>query len=126
VPLFIGDSVEPYLEAYRQRIALYVGGMGARNANFYNDLAVRYGYVDEAERVQELYLAGEKAAAAAVLPEELLTSTALIGTEAHVRERLAAFKESGATTIIVMPLAQTSAARIESVEAARAMLNELG
>jgi F420-dependent oxidoreductase-like protein len=126
VPLFIGDHVEPYLEAYRARIALYVGGMGARNANFYNDLVVRYGYVDEAATVQDLYLSGEKTAAAAALPEDLLTATSLIGTEAHVRERLAAFTASGATTIIVMPLAPTTAARVEAVEAVRAMLNELG
>lgn len=126
VPLFIGDRVDPYLDAYRQRIALYVGGMGAKSANFYNDLAVRYGYVDEAAEVQDRYLSGDKAAAAAALPEELMTSTALIGTEAHVRERLAAFTAAGATTIIVMPLAQTTAGRIESVEAVRGMLGELG
>jgi F420-dependent oxidoreductase-like protein len=125
LPLFIGDSVDPFLEAYRQRIALYVGGMGARSANFYNDLAVRYGYVDEAASVQDLYLSGEKAAAAAALPEELLTSTSLIGTEAHVRERLAAFTRSGATTIIVMPLAQTASGRVEAIEAVRGMLDEL-
>ena len=126
VPLFIGDHVDPFLEAYRHRIALYVGGMGARNANFYNDLAVRYGYVDEAATVQDRYLAGDKAAAAAAVPEELLTATSLVGSEAHVRERLTALKASGATTIIVMPLAQSTAARVESIEAVRGMLDELG
>jgi F420-dependent oxidoreductase-like protein len=125
VPLFLGDHVDPFLDAYRQRIALYVGGMGAKSANFYNDLAVRYGYVDEAAEVQDLYLSGEKAAAAAAIPDELLTSTSLIGTEAHVRERLAALTASGATTIIVMPLAQTTSGRVESVEAVRAMLDDL-
>ena len=126
VPLFIGDHVDPFLEAYRHRIALYVGGMGARNANFYNDLAVRYGYVDEAATIQDLYLAGEKAAAAAAIPEELLTSTSLVGTETHVRERLAALRASGATTVVVMPLAQTPAGRVESIEAVRGMLDDLG
>jgi alkanesulfonate monooxygenase SsuD/methylene tetrahydromethanopterin reductase-like flavin-dependent oxidoreductase (luciferase family) len=126
VPLFIGDHVDPFLEAYRHRIALYVGGMGARSANFYNDLAVRYGYVDEAATVQDLYLSGDKAAAAAALPEDLLTATSLIGTEAHVRERLGALKASGATTIIVWPLSPTTAGRVESVGAVRAMLDELG
>ena len=124
VPLFIGDHVDPFLDAYRQRIALYVGGMGARSANFYNDLAVRYGYVDEAATVQDLYLAGDKTAAAAAIPDELLTSTSLIGSEAHVRERLAAFAASGATTIVVMPLAPTTAGRIESIEAVRSILDE--
>jgi F420-dependent oxidoreductase-like protein len=126
VPLFIGDHVDPFLDAYRHRIALYVGGMGARGANFYNDLAVRYGYADEAATVQDLYLSGEKAAAAAALPEDLLTATSLIGTEAHVRERLGALKASGATTIVVMPLAPTTAGRVDSIEAVHAMMDELG
>jgi F420-dependent oxidoreductase-like protein len=125
VPLFIGDRVDPLLDAYRQRIALYVGGMGARSANFYNDLAVRYGYVDEAATVQDLYLSGDKAAAAEAVPDELLTSTSLIGTEAHVRERLAAFAASGATTIVVMPLSPTTAGRIEAIEAVRGMLDDI-
>ena len=125
VPLFIGDRVDPLLDAYRQRIALYVGGMGARSANFYNDLAVRYGYVDEAATIQDLYLSGDKAAAAAAVPDELLTSTSLIGTEAHVRERLAALAASGATTIVVMPLSPTTAGRIEAIEAVRGLLDEL-
>jgi F420-dependent oxidoreductase-like protein len=126
MPLFIGDHVEPFLEAYRHRIALYVGGMGARSANFYNDLAVRYGYVDEAATVQELYLSGDKAGAAAAVPEDLLTATSLIGTESHVRERLDALKASGATTIVVMPLSPTTAGRVEAIEAVRAMLDDLG
>ncbi len=125
VPLFIGDRVDPFLDAYRQRIALYVGGMGARSANFYNDLAVRYGYVDEAATVQDLYLSGDKAAAAAAIPDELLTSTSLIGSESHVRERLAAFAASGATTIVVMPLSPTTAGRVESIEAVRSMLDDV-
>jgi F420-dependent oxidoreductase-like protein len=125
VPLFIGDHIEPFMEAYRHRIALYIGGMGARGANFYNDVAVRYGYVDEAATVQDLYLAGDKAAAAAALPDDLLTSTALIGSESHVRERVAALTESGATTIVVMPLSPTASGRIESIEAVRGMLDGL-
>ncbi|MEJ1231283.1 MAG: LLM class flavin-dependent oxidoreductase [Galbitalea sp.] len=124
VPLFIGDYVDPFLDGYRQRIALYVGGMGARGANFYNDLAVRYGYAEEAEIVQDRYLAGDKAAAAAAVPEELLRSTALIGTEAHVRERLAALQASGATTIVLTPLSPSARGRIEAVEAVRGMLDD--
>jgi F420-dependent oxidoreductase-like protein len=126
VPLFFGDNVDPFLEAYRNRIALYVGGMGARGANFYNDLAVRYGFADEAARVQELYLSGEKAAAAAEVPDDLLTQTSLIGSESHIRERLAAFKASGATTIVVMPLSPTTSGRVEAIEAVRALLDDIG
>jgi alkanesulfonate monooxygenase SsuD/methylene tetrahydromethanopterin reductase-like flavin-dependent oxidoreductase (luciferase family) len=125
VPLFIGDHVDPFLDAYRQRIALYVGGMGARGANFYNDLAVRYGYADEAAKVQDLYLAGDKVAAAEALPEELLTATALIGDEAHVRERLVALKNAGVTTVLTTPISPSAAGRLESIEAVRAILDSL-
>ncbi|UFS59693.1 LLM class F420-dependent oxidoreductase [Subtercola endophyticus] len=122
VPLYIGDHADRMLDAYRRRIALYVGGMGARGANFYNDLAVRYGYADEAARVQELYLAGEKDAAAEAVPEDLVRATALIGDETQVRDRLAAFEASGATTLLVQPLAQSPAGRIASIEAVRALV----
>lgn len=124
VPFHIGPGSEQALEASRQRLALYVGGMGAVGANFYNDLAVRYGYADEAARVQELYLAGEKAAAAAALPDELVRDTTLIGTEAEVRARIAALVESGVTTLMIAPLAPSREGRIASVEAARALLPE--
>lgn len=125
VPLFIGENVDPFLDAYRQRIALYVGGMGARGANFYNDLAVRYGYADEAAKVQDLYLAGDKVAAAEALPEELLTATALIGDEAHVRERLTALKKAGVTTVLTTPISPSASGRLESIEAVRAILDSL-
>ena len=125
VPLFIGDHVDPFLDGYRQRIALYVGGMGARGANFYNDLAVRYGYGEEAALVQELYLSGDKAGAAAALPDELIQSTALIGTESHIRERLAAYKASGATTIIATPISPSAAGRVEAIETVRGILDSL-
>jgi F420-dependent oxidoreductase-like protein len=121
-PFHIGPGADQALEAHRQRVALYVGGMGARSANFYNDLAVRYGYADEAARVQELYLAGEKAAAAAALPDELVRETALIGTESEVRSRVTALVGSGVTTLMIAPLAPTSEGRIAAVEAARSML----
>ncbi|MCU1411265.1 MAG: putative Flavin-dependent oxidoreductase, F420-dependent methylene-tetrahydromethanopterin reductase [Rhodoglobus sp.] len=121
-PFHIGPGADQALDAHRQRVALYVGGMGARNANFYNDLAVRYGYGDEAARVQELYLAGEKAAAAEALPEELIRETALIGTESEVRARVAALVESGVTTLMIAPLAPTRDGRIAAIEAARALL----
>jgi F420-dependent oxidoreductase-like protein len=125
VPLFIGDHVDPFLDGYRQRLALYVGGMGARGANFYNDLAVRYGYADEAASVQDLYLAGDKAGAAAALPDELIASTALIGTESHIRERLVALKAAGATTILATPISPSANGRIEAVEAVRRILDDV-
>lgn len=122
VPFHVGPGSDLALEGHRQRLALYVGGMGAKNANFYNDLAVRYGYADEAARVQELYLAGEKAAAAAALPDDLVADTALIGTEAVVQSRIDALVGAGVTTLMIAPLAPSRAGRIAAVEAARAML----
>jgi F420-dependent oxidoreductase-like protein len=120
-PFFIGDDAR-VLAAHRARVALYLGGMGAQGANFYNDLAVRYGYVDEAARVQELYLAGEKQAAADALPDELVAATALIGTESEVRDRMQALVRSGVTTIMIGPVAPTRELRVASVEAARSFL----
>lgn len=122
-PFLVTDNPDRALEAHRNQVALYVGGMGARGANFYNDLAVRYGYVDEAARVQELYLAGEKEAAAAALPEELVRDTALIGSESEVRERIDALVQSGVTTLMATPMTADPVHRIEAIEAARAMLD---
>jgi F420-dependent oxidoreductase-like protein len=123
-PFFLGAD-ERVLEGHRQRVALYVGGMGAKGANFYNDLAVRYGYVDEAARVQELYLAGEKQAAADALPDDLVRATSLIGTEAEVRARIAALVDSGITSLVLAPIAPTRAGRVQAVEAARSFVDEL-
>ena len=75
--------------------ALYIGGMGAKGRNFYNDLARRYGYEKEAEQIQDLYLAGKKDEAAALVPRELLELTTLVGPEGYVRERIAALQGGG-------------------------------
>ena len=86
-------------------MALYVGGMGARGRNFYNDLARRYGYEKEAAEIQDLYLAGKKdQAAAALVPEELLELTSLIGPRGWVAERVAALREAGVTHLQVTPI----------------------
>lgn len=122
VPFYLGDHSDGAVEAYRQNVALYVGGMGAPGANFYNDLAVGYGFADEAAKVQELYLTGRKDEAAAALPEQLVGGTALIGNESQVRARVEALLASGVTTISVKPLAPSRTARIEQLEALRAIL----
>ena len=122
VPFYLGDHADRAIDAYRQNVALYVGGMGARGANFYNDLAVGYGFVDEAATVQELYLTGRKDEAAAALPDELVHGTALIGSENEVRARVDALLASGVTTISVKPLAPSRAERVEQLEALRAIL----
>ena len=118
-PLAIGDDVEGFLELGRPMAALYIGGMGAKGRNFYNDLARRYGYEKEAEEIQDLYLDGKKDEAAAKVPYELLQKTSLIGTEGFVRDRLAALKESGVTTLNVTPIAADHAARVRLIEKIR-------
>jgi F420-dependent oxidoreductase-like protein len=115
-PLAIGDDVEGLLEPLRPYFALYVGGMGAKGRNFYNDLAVRYGYEREAAEIQDLYLDGKKEEAAAKVPVELLRKTSLIGPLGFVKDRLAALAESGVTTLNVTPLGADHRTRVELIE----------
>jgi F420-dependent oxidoreductase-like protein len=121
VPVAIGDGVEHMLDRVRPQLALYIGGMGARGKNFYNDLARRYGYEDEARTIQDLYLDGKKDEAAAVVPEELVRATTLIGPESHVAERVAAFREAGVTTLMLQPLDDSPGGRLKTVETMRAI-----
>jgi F420-dependent oxidoreductase-like protein len=116
VPVAIGDDVDHLHDAVRPALALYVGGMGARGKNFYNDLAVRYGYPEAAATVQDLYLSGRKDEAAAALPDELVRAVSLIGPEGHVAERLAAFAEAGVTVVNAQPLDDTREGRRATVE----------
>jgi F420-dependent oxidoreductase-like protein len=114
--LAIGDDVAGLLEFGRPMAALYIGGMGAKGKNFYNDLARRYGYEKEAEEIQDLYLAGKKDEAAAKVPTELLEKQSLIGSEGFVRDRVQALKESGVTTLNVAPLGRTHEERVRLIE----------
>jgi F420-dependent oxidoreductase-like protein len=99
----VGDDVASVREMARPMIALYVGGMGAKGRNFYNDLARRYGYEAEAAEIQDLYLDGKKKEAAEAVPDGLLESATICGPEGYVRERLAAHKESGVTVLNITP-----------------------
>lgn len=99
-----GDEVTALREMARPGVALYVGGMGARGKNFYNELACRYGYEAEAAEIQDLYLEGRKDEAAARVPDELLELTNLCGPEAYVAERLAAYREAGVTHLQATPV----------------------
>jgi F420-dependent oxidoreductase-like protein len=87
----------------RPMAALYIGGMGAVGKNFYNALVTRYGYEQEAAQIQELYLAGKKEEAAALVPDELLSLTNLCGPEGFIKDRIAAFREAGVTVLNVTP-----------------------
>ncbi|WP_067803902.1 LLM class F420-dependent oxidoreductase [Actinomadura formosensis] len=123
--LAIGDDVQDYLEFGRPMAALYIGGMGAKGKNFYNDLARRYGFEKEAEEIQDLYLDGKKDEAAAKVPHELLEKMSLIGSEGHVRERLAAMRESGVTTLNVSPIAGDHKGRLALIEKVKEMAADL-
>jgi F420-dependent oxidoreductase-like protein len=114
--LAIGDDVADLIDLVRPVQALYIGGMGAPGANFYNNLAVRYGYEQEAAAIQDAYLAGRKKEAEALIPQDLLEHVSLIGPRSFVAERVAAMKESGVTTLTVAPLARTHAERVALIE----------
>jgi hypothetical protein len=122
-PLAIGDGSEvtALRDQARPQLALYIGGMGARARNFYNDLTRRYGYEAEAKAIQDAYLDGRKAEAEALVPADLLEYTSLIGPESYVRDRIAAYARAGVTTLNVTPLAPTHEARVRLIERARAL-----
>ena len=99
-----GQEVTALRNLSRPMLALYIGGMGARGRNFYNDLARRYGYEKEAAQIQDLYLSGKKDEAAAAVPDEILELTSLCGPAGYVAERIAALREAGVTHLQVSPV----------------------
>lgn len=101
VTVAMGDDLQACRDMVKPFYALYVGGMGARGKNFYNDLAVRYGYEEAAKAVQDLYLEGRKEEAAAAVPDELVDEIALVGPLARILDRLDAWKESRVGTLIL-------------------------
>jgi F420-dependent oxidoreductase-like protein len=101
VPVVVGNDVEACRAAIKPRLALYVGGMGARGRNFYNDIARRYGYEDAAKRIQDLYLDGRKDEAATAVPDALVDEVALCGPRERIRERLTEWTGSGVTTLLI-------------------------
>ena len=113
--LAIGEDVTALRERARPNLALYIGGMGARERNFYFNLACRYGFEDEANRIQDLYLEGRKEEAAALVPAELLERTSLIGPAGHVKERVAAYREAGVTILNVNPIGADPIADLEQL-----------
>ncbi|MBA2263022.1 MAG: LLM class F420-dependent oxidoreductase [Solirubrobacterales bacterium] len=115
VNVFISDDVERARDLMRPLLALYVGGMGSREKNFYNALVRRYGFEDAAREVQGLYLEGKKEEAAAALPDELIDLVSLCGPRDRVRERLEIFREAGVHTLGVTPVAFTKEERLEQL-----------
>jgi F420-dependent oxidoreductase-like protein len=100
VSVILGDDVPALLNWVKPGLALYIGGMGARGKNFYNDLACRYGFEAAAKKIQDLYLDGKKQEATAAVPDQLADEVALVGPPERIRDRLAAWRESGVTTLI--------------------------
>ncbi|WP_157531102.1 LLM class F420-dependent oxidoreductase [Mycobacterium sp. IS-1496] len=120
--LAIGDDVDDRLEWVKPQLALYIGGMGARGKNFYHNLATRYGFGEVADRIQDLYLSGKKAEAIAAVPDDLVRSVSLIGPKSFVQERLAAFAEGGATTLLLQPVTADRGESVRFVEDLQALL----
>lgn len=118
VALAVGDDLEECARVVSPYPALYVGGMGSRKQNFYNQLAVRMGYAEEAARVQELYLDRRWAEAAAALPPQFVDDTSLLGDVDRVTERMRRYAEAGITTLTVAPWGKDAASRMEALEVA--------
>jgi F420-dependent oxidoreductase-like protein len=111
VNVCISDDIDAARDVMRPFLALYVGGMGSKEKNFYNALVRRYGFEDAAEEVQNLYLAGKKDEAAAALPAELIDKTALVGPPDRVKERLELYRDAGVGTLITTPIAPDAEGR---------------
>ncbi len=112
-----GPETKALLDFVRPIFALYVGGMGAKGKNFYNDVAKAYGYVEQAEKIQDLYLAGKKREAEALIPTEWLEAANFVGPASYVAERIAAFEEAGVTHLNITPVGEDPAAIVAQLHA---------
>ncbi len=126
VPVLFGDDVQACADAVRGYAALYLGGMGSREKNFYNQLAVRMGYDAEAAEVQRLYLDREYRAAGAAVPFEFIDRTSLIGPPARVQERLHAYADAGVTTLTVATYAGSLDDRFQTLRTMAELLDASG
>jgi len=115
VSLMISDDIVAARDLMRPVLALYVGGMGSRDRNFYKAAVSRFGFADAAQTVQDLYLDGRREEAAAALPDELIDMLTLAGPAAHVRERVAAYRDAGVATLAVTPMAFTLDERLDQL-----------
>ena len=115
VNVFVTDDLGRARDAMRPLIALYVGGMGSRKQNFYNQLVSRYGFEADARKIQDLYLEGKRDEAMAAIPDELIDTVSLCGPPDVVRERLAVYRDAGVGTLGVTPTAFTADERVEQL-----------
>jgi F420-dependent oxidoreductase-like protein len=126
VPVVIDDDVERAAEQIRWYAALYIGGMGSREQNFYNQLACRMGFADEAARVQELYLAREHRNAAEAVPFEFIDATSLLGSPERIAERMKDYAAAGVTTLSLSPFAATVDDRLNALRVSLDALRAAG
>jgi F420-dependent oxidoreductase-like protein len=126
VPIVVGDDPRNCADPVRPYSALYIGGMGSREQNFYNALAVRMGYAAAAAEVQDRYLARDHDAAAAAVPFEFVDGTSLLGPLERIAERLQAYADVGVTTVSLAPYGDTTEERIEVLRTAAAALDKSG
>jgi F420-dependent oxidoreductase-like protein len=117
VNAYISDDRELARNLMRPVLALYIGGMGSRKQNFYNNLVQRYGFEDAAGEIQDLYLEGKKAEAGEAIPDELIDMVSLCGPRDVVRDRLAAFRDAGVGTLMITPMAFTTEDRVAQLRA---------
>jgi alkanesulfonate monooxygenase SsuD/methylene tetrahydromethanopterin reductase-like flavin-dependent oxidoreductase (luciferase family) len=115
VNLSIDDDVERAWDTQRTVLALYVGGMGSRDKNFYNQAVQRLGFEDVARKVQDLYLDGKKEEAAAALPGELIDKVTLCGPPDRIKDRLQAYRDAGVGTMVVTPMSFVPDERVKMV-----------
>jgi F420-dependent oxidoreductase-like protein len=121
----IGEGLEDLRNRSRGGAALYIGGMGARQKNFYNDIFSKSGYPDEAKLIQDLYLSGDKKAAEAAIPDSYLEKNSLIGPEGFVRDRLHALRESGVSSLNIGFMGETRQERVQACEKLRNIVDTL-
>ncbi len=126
VPVVIGDDLDACVDAVRPYAALYVGGMGSKDKNFYNALAVRMGYEEAAADIQERYLARDYVAAAAAVPTQFIEQTSLVGSAESIRDRLHAYADAGVTTLTIAVYAGSIEDRLATVRRMPELMAEAG
>jgi F420-dependent oxidoreductase-like protein len=125
IAFHLGEPGPEQIAAVRNQLALYVGGMGARDKNFYNQLACKYGYETEAKEIQDLYLSGKKQEAAAAVPDDLVNAITLVGDEDTIRTQLRALWDAGVRTLLLNPLAASPEDRVSQLRRLSELTSEL-
>jgi alkanesulfonate monooxygenase SsuD/methylene tetrahydromethanopterin reductase-like flavin-dependent oxidoreductase (luciferase family) len=126
VPINVGDDLAACADPVRPYAALYIGGMGSREQNFYNALAVRMGFAAAAAEVQQHYLARDYDAAAQAVPFEFVDRTSLLGPVERIADRMQAYAETGVTTLSLAPYGDTTEERIATLRAAAEAIEKAG